>query len=147
MGPQNPDSTAVNVDLEPGHDERKPQSIEGSEDHIEKKALDDAPPAYQDDPFGDEEFAEVKYRTLSWWYVSPTTVVDPIAFLTLSQAMWNGCAIPSRTLSIIWLTEVSCASHGCRDGVFGYLVTAFCGRCPGNGPVCLTIARFCGLWS
>lgn len=25
-------------------------------------------PAYED-PFGDEEFAEVKYRTLAWWYV------------------------------------------------------------------------------
>ena len=26
----------------------------------------DAVPAYED-PFGDEEFAEVKYRTLRWW--------------------------------------------------------------------------------
>lgn len=26
-------------------------------------------PSYADDPFGDEENAEVKYRTLKWWYV------------------------------------------------------------------------------
>lgn len=26
----------------------------------------ETPPMY-DDPFGDEEFAEVKYRTLRWW--------------------------------------------------------------------------------
>ena len=26
----------------------------------------ETPPIY-DDPFGDEEFAEVKYRTLRWW--------------------------------------------------------------------------------
>ncbi|KAL2219013.1 amino acid transporter [Thermoascus aurantiacus ATCC 26904] len=84
MGPQNPDSTAVNVDLEPGHDERKPQSIEGSEDHVEKKALDDAPPAYQDDPFGDEEFAEVKYRTMSWWFLVLVMVAETVSLGILS---------------------------------------------------------------
>jgi hypothetical protein len=26
----------------------------------------DAPPEY-DEPFGNEEFAEVKYRTMAWW--------------------------------------------------------------------------------
>lgn len=24
-------------------------------------------PAHDDDPFGNEEFAEVRYKTLSWW--------------------------------------------------------------------------------
>lgn len=24
-------------------------------------------PSYDDDPFGNEEFAEVKYKTLEWW--------------------------------------------------------------------------------
>lgn len=26
--------------------------------------------ADQDDPFGDEEGAEVKYKTMAWWYVN-----------------------------------------------------------------------------
>lgn len=25
---------------------------------------------HDNDPFGNEEFGEVKYRTLTWWYVS-----------------------------------------------------------------------------
>lgn len=24
-------------------------------------------PAYQNDPFGDEEFSDVKYKVMSWW--------------------------------------------------------------------------------
>lgn len=27
-------------------------------------------PNYRQDAFGDEEFAEVKYKVLKWWYVS-----------------------------------------------------------------------------
>lgn len=33
----------------------------------EKGHLENPNPEY-DDPFGSEEFAEVKYRTLTWWY-------------------------------------------------------------------------------
>lgn len=40
-------------------------------DHEEKKYDPYAEGAHEgpEDPFGDEEFAEVKYRTLRWWYV------------------------------------------------------------------------------
>ena len=34
--------------------------------YLEKPGINSA---YANDPFGDEEFAEVKYRTLAWWYV------------------------------------------------------------------------------
>jgi hypothetical protein len=34
----------------------------------EKRPEEKSQPEYQD-TFGDEEFAEVKYKVLSWWYV------------------------------------------------------------------------------
>lgn len=36
------------------------------QDVEKKKNLDDTPPE-DEDPFGNEEFAEVKYRTMGWW--------------------------------------------------------------------------------
>lgn len=36
------------------------------EEKHEKPQYDDHVPTY-DDPFGNEEFAEVQYRTLHWW--------------------------------------------------------------------------------
>lgn len=41
----------------------------------EKSVLD----PYSNDPFGNEEFAEIKYRTMSWWYDSHA----PFHFLPL----------------------------------------------------------------
>ena len=38
-------------------------------DREEKDDTQNMLPSYED-PFGDETFAEVKYRTLRWWYVS-----------------------------------------------------------------------------
>lgn len=45
--------------------------------HIDHSPYDDAPdeekkipldgPTIEDDPFGNEENAEVKYRTMNWW--------------------------------------------------------------------------------
>lgn len=34
----------------------------------EKQHIERAP-AESDNPFGDEEYAEVRYRTLHWWFV------------------------------------------------------------------------------
>lgn len=31
-------------------------------------------PVYKQDAFGDEEFAEVKYKVLKWWYVLNTNI-------------------------------------------------------------------------
>lgn len=99
MGPQNPEPAVVNADLEPGLNDQKPQSFEGSQDNDEKTALEEAPPSYmnREDPFGNEETAEVKYRTMSWWYVSHTVTLYLSAFLTWMQASWNECA---RSLSL-----------------------------------------------
>jgi hypothetical protein len=47
---------------------------------LERKSFDVTPdlndpeksldiPQYRQDAFGDEEFAEVKYKVLKWWYV------------------------------------------------------------------------------
>lgn len=38
-------------------------------DSTEKQGLEDekAPPSIENDPFGSEEIAEVKYKTLDWW--------------------------------------------------------------------------------
>lgn len=45
-------------DLEPGATDQKVEQYE--------KTDLDGPPEY-DNPFGDEELAEVKYRTMAWW--------------------------------------------------------------------------------
>lgn len=36
-------------------------------DREEKKELDRERTTDYDDPFGNEEFAEVKYKTMAWW--------------------------------------------------------------------------------
>jgi hypothetical protein len=46
------------------HVEDPPSDREKKQDH------GGTSPTYED-PFGDEEFAEVKYRTLRWWYALP----------------------------------------------------------------------------
>lgn len=35
---------------------------------MDEKKIDEIPP-YMQDAFGDEEHAEIKYKTLKWWYV------------------------------------------------------------------------------
>lgn len=40
-----------------------PQDLQQPEDDLKPKA------AQPQDAFGDEEFAEVKYKTLTWWFV------------------------------------------------------------------------------
>jgi hypothetical protein len=36
---------------------------------LESSEKSNITPAYKQDAFGDEEFAEVKYKVLKWWYV------------------------------------------------------------------------------
>ena len=45
-----------------------------------------------EEPFGNEESAEVKYRTLTWWYVlllTAATIANVHASAREIQAMWN----------------------------------------------------------
>lgn len=41
----------------PGHRREKENNVEGQDPAV----------GYSDDPFGNEENAEVKYKTMSWW--------------------------------------------------------------------------------
>lgn len=41
------------------------QQYHDEDEKIEKVAPNESPPA--DDPFGNEEMAEVKFRTMKWW--------------------------------------------------------------------------------
>lgn len=43
-------------------------TLEPSEYDLKAKA------AQPQDAFGDEEFAEVKYKTLTWWFVLPLSI-------------------------------------------------------------------------
>lgn len=63
------DMTVQIVDVPP------PSDLEIGEQHknstqVDPEYLDDekvASPPYRPDPYGDEEFAEVKYKVLKWW--------------------------------------------------------------------------------
>jgi hypothetical protein len=61
-----------------GHEESGPEknvtTDEASFTRDDTKKTENSPPPYTQSPFtsdafGDEEFAEVKYKTLKWWYV------------------------------------------------------------------------------
>ncbi|KAG2416796.1 hypothetical protein HFD88_008012 [Aspergillus terreus] len=52
-------------------------------DHEKKDDTQDMLPAYED-PFGDETFAEVKYRTLRWWQCGMIMIAETISLGILS---------------------------------------------------------------
>lgn len=60
-----------------------------SDKDTEKQQEEKARPEYQD-TFGDEEYAEVKYKVLSWWYVValPQLSKDDNLLTSIIQAMW-----------------------------------------------------------
>lgn len=43
------------------------------------------------DAFGDEEFAEVKYKTLTWWFVLPCQSLDISTVLMSDEIGREGC--------------------------------------------------------
>ncbi|RAQ51827.1 amino acid transporter [Aspergillus flavus] len=61
----------------------------------------ETPPMY-DDPFGDEEFAEVKYRTLRWWQCGMIMIAETISLgiLSLPSAMAALGLVPALILII-----------------------------------------------
>jgi hypothetical protein len=62
MTPQIVDAPPYTMNVEEGHEDKGRPADQASLD-VEKKM--DPPPAM--DAFGDEEFAEVKYKTMNWW--------------------------------------------------------------------------------
>ena len=50
------------------------KSLDANEAIDSEKSLEI--PQNRQDAFGDEEFAEVKYKVLKWWYVSITLICD-----------------------------------------------------------------------
>lgn len=70
-----------------------------SEFHEEKQQ--DALPAPRQDAFGDEEFAEVKYRVLKWWFADIPTL---FGFILLTRVNWvyrqGGFLMVAETISL-----------------------------------------------
>lgn len=52
----------------------RPKSMDIDPVDLERDEKANITPAYQQDAFGDEEFAEVKYKVLKWWYVPNVTI-------------------------------------------------------------------------
>lgn len=67
------------------------------------------------DAFGNEEYAEIKYKTLKWWYVS--------------LAQWK------RTMRLTHGVQAMWYSHDLRVRLAGCLVAPSGGGCPGSGAV------------
>lgn len=69
MAPQIVDAPPTTIDLETGHESENKKNTGPDEISAIDEKKDDQIPAYQQDAFGNEEFAEVKYKVLKWWYV------------------------------------------------------------------------------
>lgn len=76
MSPQ--DSPVTGEDMEPCPD-HKDTTFESAE--LDVKALT---PPYKQDAFGDEEFAEVKYKVLKWWQCGCLMVAETVSLGVLS---------------------------------------------------------------
>lgn len=62
------------VDITPTHDQSAQEFPGHGLGEVEKPDL--TPP--RQDAFGDEEHAEVKYKVLTWWYVSFSSPPNPV---------------------------------------------------------------------
>ncbi|RAK75092.1 uncharacterized protein BO72DRAFT_450187 [Aspergillus fijiensis CBS 313.89] len=76
-----------------------PNAYDMPPDEEKKQPLDDAP---EEDPFGNEECAEVKYRTLGWWRCGILMVAEnvSIGILSLPSAVATLGLVPSIILMI-----------------------------------------------
>lgn len=74
--PQIVDAPPTTIDLETGHHDKQAVPDQVFMPMDEKK--EDLTPAYPQDAFGNEEFAEVKYKTLRWWYEHTFKKIDLI---------------------------------------------------------------------
>ncbi|PLB48467.1 hypothetical protein P170DRAFT_477083 [Aspergillus steynii IBT 23096] len=77
-----------------------------TEDKDQKKGHDDEVP--MDDPFGNEEMAEIRYRTMSWWKCGMLMVAENISLgiLSLPSAVATLGMVPAAVL-IVFLAGLS----------------------------------------
>ena len=68
MAPQIVNVPSTTIDLETGDENESKKNTGPDEISAIDDKKDDQIPAYQQDAFGNEEFAEVKYKVLKWWY-------------------------------------------------------------------------------
>ena len=66
-------SMSASADLEIGSREKSLDPNQADLDADLQKP--DNVPQYKQDAFGDEEFAEVKYKVLKWWYVCIASIL------------------------------------------------------------------------
>ncbi|PYH48964.1 amino acid transporter [Aspergillus saccharolyticus JOP 1030-1] len=77
-----------------------PNAYDISPDEEKKQHLDDSAP--EEDPFGSEECAEVKYRTLGWWHCGILMVAEnvSIGILSLPSAVATLGLVPAIIIMI-----------------------------------------------
>ncbi|RAH70336.1 uncharacterized protein BO66DRAFT_374017 [Aspergillus aculeatinus CBS 121060] len=82
------------------------QQYHDEDEKIEKVAPNESPPA--DDPFGNEEMAEVKFRTMKWWNCGMLMIAENISLgiLSLPSAVATLGIVPS-ILIILGMSGIS----------------------------------------
>ncbi|KUM57244.1 hypothetical protein ACN42_g9944 [Penicillium freii] len=92
-------------------------------DKEQRKRSEDDHISHLADPFGDEEFAEVKYRTLQWWQCGMIMIAETISLgiLSLPSAM----AVLGLVPAIILIVGL-----GILSTYTGYVIGQFKLRCP-----------------
>ncbi|BCR90719.1 neutral amino acid permease [Aspergillus chevalieri] len=97
MAPQIVDAPPTTVDLETGHESESKKNTGPDEISAIDEKKDDQIPAYQQDAFGNEEFAEVKYKVLKWWQCGLLMVAETVSLgvLSLPQAVAGLGLVPA----------------------------------------------------
>lgn len=70
--------------MEAVHDSPPPYATEGideKKEDISQVEQNLKPGLEESDAFGNEEFAEIKYKTLKWWYVSVSSASHHCTFI------------------------------------------------------------------
>lgn len=84
-------ATLATAMADSNHDATSSRDIDRRSDSIEKKEENRSEDviSHLADPFGDEEFAEIKYRTLQWWQCGMIMIAETISLgiLSLPSAM------------------------------------------------------------
>jgi hypothetical protein len=77
---------------------RPPSDVESNDSNIQ----DETKKSANDDPFGSEEVAEVKYRTMKWWYVS-VPLYNENRYLKLTETHNRHCGMREMTVRQVQL--------------------------------------------
>ncbi|KAK2873908.1 hypothetical protein FQN49_001999 [Arthroderma sp. PD_2] len=79
-------------------------TINNNHSDVEQNEITKDLPAYQNDPFGDEEFSDVKYKVMTWWQCGMIMIAETISLgiLSLPSAVGALGIVPA-TIIIIGL--------------------------------------------